>query len=135
MRTALRITAPVPVPVSHPEPQSFIYLCESSSSFYVTKLDLWFQPLLLKNVFRFLDPIPVQPPGAALFLLVPYSEVTMVGVRITSVMLWNSRVMDCPFWSGSSKTLSKPSFRVRPHKFINGRIRTFKTRIRLSCLI
>ena len=39
---------------------------------------------------------------------------------------------DCSFWSGSSKskTLSKPSF--RSHKFINGRIRTFKTRIRIG---
>ena len=40
--------------------------------------------------------------------------------------------LDCPFWSGSSKTLSKPSF--RSHKCINGRIRilTFKTLIRIS---
>ena len=32
-----------------------------------------------------------------------------------------------PVWSGSSKMLSKLSF--RSHKFINGGIRTFKTRI------
>ena len=41
-----------------------------------------------------------QPPGAALFLLVPVpdSEVTMVGVCcITSVMLWNSGAMDSSF--------------------------------------
>ena len=38
----------------------------------------------------------------------------------------------CPFWSGSSKTLSNPSF--RSYKFIHRRIRirTFKTRIRIG---
>ena len=53
-------------------------------------------------------------------------------VKVEKMLCFTSRTLNslhCLFWSGSSKTLSKPSF--GSHKFINGRIRSFKTQIRI----
>ena len=72
----------------------------------------------------FLSPDPDRPKSGT----DPENLDPKTGVKVEIFFIFHTP----SFWSGSSKTLSKPSFRT--HRFINGRIRiqTFKIRIQID---